>query len=106
MALMKAMCAYSAIPHSLNEHTFIVNGAASGSFIFTFYCSKKVFSDRMQGGRIKNTFQDKTPLLIPALDQPQMNGKYPQLSLSDAGPDPSMTCSRVSPMQPQCSLEI
>lgn len=78
MALMKAMCAYSAIPHSLNEYTFIVNGAASGSVIFTFYCSKKSVLRSHARGENK----------------------------SDAGPDPSMTCSRVSPMQPQCSLEI
>lgn len=77
-----------------------------GVLFLLFIVQFKVFSDRMQGGRIKTTFQDKTPLLIPALDQAQMNGKHPQLSLSDAGPDPSMTCSRVSPTLPQCSLEI
>lgn len=70
MALMEAMCAYSALPHSLNEHTFIANGSAPGSVIFTV--QKNVLRWHARGGEQKTIS-----------DQAQMKGKYLQLGLSD-----------------------
>lgn len=95
MALMKAMCAYSALLSLPGHfHTAWMNtlycqwfSLRECYFYFLHLIQKNVFSHRMQGKKRRSNFQNNTPLLSPVLDVAQIIKPYRKLSLSDTRPD-------------------